>query len=146
LIVSLVFLFSCSVHSSHVLFVLHSLVPSLLFFFFLPFVLYVFFLSVPLVFSCPSSLALSHLLCLYSQRMPNISVGNPAPHMRTGGVLIVAHRRLSTLRHNILRGSANCLHSRERFILLEIEKGYNKYMEEEDYIHSTLLPTLTHSC
>jgi hypothetical protein len=28
------------------------------------------------------------------------------PHARTGGVLIVAHRRLSTLRHNILRGSA----------------------------------------
>jgi hypothetical protein len=48
--------------------------------------------------------------------------------------------------HNILRGSANCLHPRERFILLEIEKGYNKYMEEEDYIHSTLLPALTHSC
>jgi len=48
--------------------------------------------------------------------------------------------------HNILRGSADCLHPRERFILLEIEKWYNKYMEEEDYIHSTLLPALTHSC
>jgi hypothetical protein len=31
-------------------------------------------------------------------------------------------------------------------ILLEIEKGYNKYMEEEDYIHSTLLQALTHCC
>ena len=38
------------------------------------------------------------------------------------------------------------LHPRERFILLEIEKGYNKYMEEEDHIHSTLLPAHTHSC
>jgi len=45
-------------------------------------VLCVFFLSAPLVFSCPSQplgsvipspLALSHLLWLYSQRMPNIS-------------------------------------------------------------------------
>jgi hypothetical protein len=40
----------------------------------------------------------------------------------------------------------NRLHPRERFILLEIEKGYNKYMEEEDYIHYTLLPALTHCC
>jgi len=40
--------------------------------------------------------------------------------------------------HNILRGLANCLHPRERFILLEIrERIQNKYMEEED--HFTLL-------
>jgi len=45
------------------------------------------------------------------------------PHARTGGVLIVAQRRLSTLRHNILRGSAkpptsmgesHCIRDRER--------------------------------
>jgi len=38
----------------------------------------------------------------------------PAPHARTGGVLIGAQRRGSTLGHNILRGSANRLHPRER--------------------------------
>ena len=68
-------------------------------------------------------------------------LGNP-----TGDVLIVAQTEGKAHWHNILRGSANCLHPRERFILLEIEKWYNKYMKEEDYIHSTLLPALTHSC
>ena len=38
---------------------------------------------------------------------------------------------------------ASRLHPREQSILLEIEKGYNtQYMEEEDHIHSTQLPSL----
>ena len=76
----------------------------------------------------------------------NAVLGIPAPHARTGGVLIVAQRRVKHTDTIFYVVRQNRLHPRERFILLEIEKGYNKYMEEEDYIHSTLLPALTHNC
>jgi len=59
-------------------------------------------------------------------------------HARTGGVLIVAQRRLSTLWHNILRGSAKPPTSTgEVHFIRDRERIQNKYMEEED--HFTLL-------
>jgi len=68
-------------------------------------------------------------------------LGIPIPHARTGGVLIVAHRRLEAHCYNILRGSAKPPTSTgESPYYLEIEKGLQYiYVEEEDYIHSTQL-------
>ena len=68
----------------------------------------------------------------------------PAPHARTGGVLIFALRRVKHTNTIFYVVRQIRLHPRERFILLKIEKGYNKYMEEEDCIHSTQLPA--HFC
>jgi len=58
--------------------------------------------------------------------------GIPAPHARTGGVLIVAQRRLKLTDTIILRGSANPPTSTgESPFYLEIRERI--YMEEEDH-------------
>jgi len=62
-------------------------------------------------------------------------------HARTGGVLIVAQRRLSTLRHifNVVR--QNRLHPRESpYYLRDRERITTQYMEEEDHFTQTQLP------
>ena len=53
----------------------------------------------------------------------------------TGDVLIIAHRRASTLRHNILRGSAKPPTSTGETILFRGKERIIKYMEEDQ--HST---------
>jgi len=63
------------------------------------------------------------------------------PHARTGGVLIVAHWRLSTLtqyftwfgKSPISTGESHCIRDRERIT--------TQYMEEEDHIHSNSTPS-----
>ena len=70
----------------------------------------------------------------------SILLGIPA----TGDVLIIAQRRGSTQRHNILRGSAKPpTFTGESQYYLEIKKEYNKYMKE-DLI--TQLPSLLLPC
>ena len=67
------------------------------------------------------------------------------PHAQTGGVLIFAQRRRSTLTQYLTWfGKTANIHGRES-ILLEIEKGNNTntwYMEEEDHFTQTQLPAL----
>ena len=58
-----------------------------------------------------------------------------------GDVLIVTHWRLSTLTQYLTWFGKSPTSMRE-VRLLEIEKGYNKYMEEENHMHSTQLTAL----
>ena len=69
-------------------------------------------------------------------------LGFPAPHARTGGVLIVAHRRLSTLtQYFTWFGKTAYIHGRESILFRDRER-ITTYMEEEDHFTQTQLPAL----
>jgi len=63
----------------------------------------------------------------------------------TGDVLIVAHWRLSTLIQYLTWFGKSPTSTGEVDIIRDREREQYRYMEEEDYIHSTLLPLLSHT-
>jgi len=81
-----------------------------------------------------------------SPKMTWICWGFQLPHTRTGGVLILAQRRVkhTDTISNVVR--QNRLHPRESPYYLEIrERIHYKYMEEEDHFTQTqLLALLLH--
>jgi len=62
--------------------------------------------------------------------------------VRTGGVLIVAHWRLSTLTQYLTWFGKSPTSTGEVHIIRDRERIQYKYMEEEDHFTQTLLPAL----